>query len=105
MIPIEITEGWSERIPIRLYKDGDPFDITTYTAEIEIHDKDGALVMLQGTDGVSAPTTGDVFYDPDPGGEFLAVSSPYRVRVKLTKNGRDAYVPNRAGLPLIVRPV
>ena len=105
MIPIEITEGWSERIPIRMYKNSSPYNITGFTAVVEIHDKDGALVTLQGSDGVITAATGDVYYDPDPGGEFLAVSSPYRVRVKLTSGGRDGYVPNRGGLPMIVRPV
>ena len=105
MIAIKITEGWSERIPVRLYRDGVPFNYPSYGftfAGLVIHDKNGSEVSLQGTSGEAAPSTGDVYYDPDPGGEFLNVLEPYRVRAHLTKAGRDAYVPNDAGLPMRV---
>lgn len=105
MIAIKITEGWSERIPVRLYRNGVPFDYGSYGFTFDglvVHDKNGAQVTLGGTSGELSATTGDVYYDPVPGGEFLNVLEPYRVRAKLTKAGRDAYVPNDAGLPMRV---
>lgn len=107
-IPIEITEKWSERIPVRFYRNGAPFNYASYGfvfAGLVIHDKNGAEVTLGGTSGEAAPSTGDVYYDPAIGGEFLEVLQPYRVRGKFTKAGRDSYLPNRGGLPMLVRPI
>lgn len=108
MRQIEITERWSDRIPVRLYRNGIPFDYASYGFTFErlvIHDKNGSEVTLGGTFGEAAPSTGDVYYDPPIGGEFLNVLEPYRVRAKLTKAGREAYIPNRAGLPMRVEKI
>jgi hypothetical protein len=97
---LSIVEGWSGALPFTLKADGAGIDLTGLTIAIVLRNSDGTLVK-ETTAGIalstSLSTAGQLTYSPatSSGDLFLAVSSPYRVRFRVTDAlAKSVYFPN-----------
>lgn len=102
-----LVEGWTERIRTQLLADGTPFPLTDYdlppaAVEMILATNLGAIVTPSGVSGIDTPSTGIVYFDPEPS-DLLAKHSPYSVRWKVTdSDGKSVFFPNDAAEQWIV---
>jgi hypothetical protein len=103
----EIVEGETRRLTFGLRADGEIFILTGYTvSDIILTGADGAPVDTSGDFGLVSASQGTVYYDPDAA-DFVAIKSPYRVRVKVTEDSTSKvrYFPNTVPDTIKVNPL
>jgi hypothetical protein len=97
---LSIVEGWNGALPFTLNADGAGIDLTGLTVAIVLRNAAGDIVK-ETTSGIvfstSGSTAGELSYAPatSSGDLFLAASSPYRVRFRVTDAlAKSVYFPN-----------
>lgn len=99
-----VIAGNTDRIPLPLLEDNEPFDAAGFTVTtVEIHGWDGTPVDTTNDIGWDVQGQSRAYYDPDVD-DFVAGNSPYSVRVTLTDgSGKTRSYPRGAPAYLVVR--
>lgn len=99
----ELVQGWTDPINHILKADKVIVNLTGMTVALLLYDKLDALVAFTGTVSVPDAAGGKVRFSP-AANDFLAASSPYKMRWKVTDGaGKISFFPNQTAYPWIVR--
>ena len=86
-MPIEIVEGWTGPVDVRLDADGSPVDLAGMTVALVLHDAYGSTVLTTGAIFLSSSTGWKVTYSPLTTGDLVAARGPYGAHFKVTDTG------------------
>jgi hypothetical protein len=100
MEPVDLVEGWTERVDFTLYADGAAIDLTGRTVTIHVRDKNGDDPGWLGSVAIVTAASGQVGYTPNSA-DLVATEGPYTVRFKIMSDGY--FVPNKEPMVWLVR--
>jgi hypothetical protein len=91
---LEIVAGWTGPVDFALKSDGAPINLAGITVTMLLNGNDGVSVDTVGDVAVLDPVAGTVRYIPDAS-DLSSAKSPYRARFRLTDGtGAVVYVPS-----------
>lgn len=101
-VEVGLVEGWKGPVDFRLRSDGDIQDLTGYTLEGELYDRNGSVISATDDVAIVNATDGRVKLTPDTE-DFRISGSPYSLRFKATLGGEAVFFPSEAAICITVR--
>lgn len=101
-LEVGLVEGWNGPVEFRLRSDGDVQDLTSWTMEGELYDRNGSIVSATDDVAIMTATAGHVKLTPDTD-DFRVSGSPYRLRFRGTFAGETVYFPSEEPICITVR--